>query len=142
MNKSNFALVVALVAVIIASLAYFKASDFKFGATGTRFPNGVSADTTSPVAGELRGDDLTLDDDATITDDLTVNGGAVEITSSNAATSSLTVGCRDGYATSTETPIKYMLFSSSTLYVSGATVSTNFGGGTMRGLVLWGYGSC
>lgn len=30
------------------------------GASGTRWPNGVSADTTSPVAGELRGATLTL----------------------------------------------------------------------------------
>jgi hypothetical protein len=31
-----------------------------FGATGTRFPNGLSADSTSPVAGELRGTTLTI----------------------------------------------------------------------------------
>ena len=30
------------------------------GASGTRYPNGISADTTSPVAGEVRGSTLTI----------------------------------------------------------------------------------
>lgn len=32
----------------------------ELGASGTRFPNGISADTTSPVAGEVRGTTLTV----------------------------------------------------------------------------------
>jgi hypothetical protein len=33
------------------------------GASGTRFPNGISADTTSPVAGQVRGTDFTITSD-------------------------------------------------------------------------------
>jgi hypothetical protein len=32
----------------------------EFGASGSRFPNGISADTTSPSAGEVRGSTLTI----------------------------------------------------------------------------------
>lgn len=32
----------------------------ELGASGTRFPNGISADTTSPVAGQVRGTTLTV----------------------------------------------------------------------------------
>lgn len=35
-------------------------SAVSFGASGTRMPNGISADTTSPVAGEVRGTTLTI----------------------------------------------------------------------------------
>lgn len=37
-----------------------------FGASGTRFPNGVSADTTSPSVGEVRGTTFTATGNATI----------------------------------------------------------------------------
>ena len=67
---------------------------------------------------------------------------ALTLTHADTATSSLTVGCIDTYATSTASPIKYMLFASSTLNIDGASVTGGFGGGTMEGLVLWGFGSC
>lgn len=44
------------------------------GASGTRFPNGLSVDSTSPSAGEIRGTDLTITDDAVVSDDLNVTG--------------------------------------------------------------------
>ena len=44
----------------------------KLGATGTRFPNGLSTDTTSPANGEVRTTDLTVTDDVTVTDDTTL----------------------------------------------------------------------
>lgn len=45
--------------------------DFTAGASGTRFPNGVSADSTSPVAGQIRSTTLTTTGAATISGVLT-----------------------------------------------------------------------
>lgn len=68
--------------------------------------------------------------------------GNVNLNTANTATSSVAVGCVQTYATSTATPIKQMFFASSTLNIDGATVTAGFGGGTMQGLVLWGFGLC
>lgn len=67
---------------------------------------------------------------------------AVTLTHSNSATSSITVGCVDTFATSTASPIKFMLFATSSTVLNSVTVATDFGGGTMQGLVLWGFGAC
>ena len=98
----------ALIAVAIIAITglFFPLVQSQFGANGTRFPSGVSADSTSPVAGELHGDDLTLDDDATVTDDVTINGGSLTVTTANTATSTAVVGCIQTYATSTATPVR------------------------------------
>jgi len=44
------------------------------GSSGTRFPHGVSADSTSPVSGELRGTTLTITGAATLSSTLGVTG--------------------------------------------------------------------
>lgn len=57
---------------------------------GTRFTNGISADSTSPSAGEVRGTTLTITDDAAITDNATIGGTLVvseTLNSSKTATS-------------------------------------------------------
>lgn len=72
-----------------------------FGATGTRFPNGISTDTTSPIAGQIRGTTLTL------TGDSVFGGGTLNITTANTATSTLVAGCWQFYATSTATALNY-----------------------------------
>jgi len=61
----EYAGLVALVILAITSLVPLFGSPL-FGASGTRMPNGLSADTTSPVAGELRGTTLTITSDASI----------------------------------------------------------------------------
>lgn len=86
--------VVALVAGLAGGLVAGLVGDNQFGA-GTRMPNGISADSTSPAVGEVRGTDLTITDDAAITDGLTVegdtnldnlvNGGASLATTTNGA---------------------------------------------------------
>ena len=100
------------------------------GATGTRFPNGLSADSTSPVAGELRGADLTL------TDDAVVAGGSLTVTTSNAATSTSALGCIQTVATSTATAIRFIIGTANT--GASSTAST----AAIQGFVTWGYGSC
>lgn len=97
---------------------------------GTRFQNGISADNTSPVAGEVRGTDLT------ITDDAVISGGSLTLTTSNSATSTAVIGCVQTYATSTATAI-------SIVFNSIGTSSTNMlNSQTANGHVLWTYGSC
>ena len=49
------------------------------GASGTRFPNGISADTTSPIAGEVRGTTLTVSGESQLS--TVVAGGSVYTTS-------------------------------------------------------------
>jgi hypothetical protein len=80
----------------------------------------------------------------TFTADATFNGGsgAVVITTTNAATSSASVGCIQTTATSTATPIKLTLYATSTTVVNGTAITTSFGSGTMAGFVTWGFGTC
>jgi len=51
-----------VILVILAGMAVGGKSSqsLELGASGTRFPSGISADTTSPIAGEVRGTTLTI----------------------------------------------------------------------------------
>lgn len=50
------AFIASLVAVVLSLVAVVGINQsLQAGASGTRWPNGVSADTTSPIAGQLRG---------------------------------------------------------------------------------------
>lgn len=73
----------------------------------------------------------------TFTGDMTLNGGngALEITTSNSATSTVDVGCIETTATSTATKIRLLIGSI-------ATTSPSHTGNNSVGHVLWGYGSC
>jgi hypothetical protein len=105
----------------------------------------VAASSTLQVTGAVRNySTLTQTGAATFTADATFDGGidAITLTHSNTATSSITVGCVDTFATSTASPIKFMLYATSTTVLNGVAVATDFGGGTMQGFVLWGFGSC
>jgi hypothetical protein len=105
--------------------------DDRVGASGTRLPNGVSADTTSPVAGELRGTTFTLTGDATFGG----GDGGVVVTTSNTATSSVEVGCIQMTATSTASPIKLVP-------ATYATTTATFGLGTAAFPVVAVFGTC
>ena len=105
----------------------------------------VQASSTLQVTGAVRNySTLTQTGAATFTADATFDGGidAITLTHTNAATSSITVGCVDTFATSTASPIKFMLFASSSLTIDTTSITAGFGGGTSEGLVLWGFGSC
>lgn len=66
----------AVVLVVIAIGGYFSpVVEPSFGVTGTRFPNGLSADSTSPVAGEVRGTTLTFTGAGSFGGLLTLNAG-------------------------------------------------------------------
>lgn len=101
--------VIALVAIL---LTWLIPSPTDFGA-GTRFPNGISADTTAPSApGEIRGADLVLTDDLDIAGDVQVGSSGTAITRLNggkcniwdesptvAASSTSIVSCQAGTLT-------------------------------------------
>lgn len=82
----------------------------------------------TPTLGEVSGitnysnltlsEDLIVGDDATVTDDLTVSGGSLNVATANTATSTITVGCIQTYATSTASPVKI----SATTTAAGGTV--------------------
>ena len=65
-----------LAVVLILSLVGGNQSVEQFGQTGTRFPNGVSADSTSPTAGQLRGTTMTITGATTLSGGITATGGA------------------------------------------------------------------
>lgn len=73
---------------------------------------------------------------STHTGDVTFNGGngALVVTSTNTATSSIAVGCVEMAATSTATKVR-LLFS-----IASTTLTTS--GLTSNGLMAWGYGTC
>jgi len=65
----------------------------------------------SPKAGVYGGvsnfDAITLDSSLIVGGDSTVSGGTVTITTSNSATSTITAGCFQFYATSTATALRF-----------------------------------
>jgi hypothetical protein len=91
--------VLVVTTLLFAGLYLIK--EASYGATGTRFPNGISADSTSPVAGQVRGATFTS------TGDVTIGGGTLNVTTSNTATSTIVAGCFEFYATSTETAQRF-----------------------------------
>jgi hypothetical protein len=64
-----------------------------------------------------------------------VSGGTVTVTTTDAATSTVVLGCIQTYATSTATPVRFVLSS------AGTTTAT-YNGTLGRGGVSWQYGTC
>lgn len=77
--------VVALVAIILVLIVGQDSQPEPQLGGGSRFPNGISADSTSPVAGEIRGTTLTLTSGASITGALTQGGGITATSTSGNA---------------------------------------------------------
>src|SRR3990167_5299160 len=80
--------VVAVVAGLVAGLvvAVVGGNNANLGATGTRFPNGLSADTTSPNVGQVRGTTLTVTGAATLSTSVIVSSTGDTITRLNTGT--------------------------------------------------------
>lgn len=116
--KAYIALVVAGILLIVVGFLFAHTNEGKtLGANGTNaienyipailynggYYSNLPIQTTSTIssAGEMNMGVLTVSGDATI------NGGTVNITTSNTATSTLIVGCIQFYATSTVTAQKF-----------------------------------
>lgn len=117
--KTILVAVVAGLVVLLAPMAWNAISGQSFGAYD-------ATTITNPVIYE---------DTVTLEDDLTVQGRNVTITTSNTATSSLIVGCKQTYATSTATPWREGI-----LVVGTSSVMAS--GGTANGFVVAQYGTC
>lgn len=97
MNDTFKTVAVALITAIVVMVGYgILVGDNQLGA-GTRFPNGISADSTSPSAGQVRGTTLTTTGAATlaslsVTGDTTLTGELLGslLTQGGATTSSST----------------------------------------------------
>ena len=128
MNKTSISVLALVVGMIIGAMLSGVTMN-KGGLGGVTIENETfKGDVT--VEGTIAGSG-----DITVGDDLTVSGGIVDITSANTATSSVTVGCIDGYATSTATAVKFVLGK-----VGSSATSTLYN--TSSGAVYWAYGSC
>ena len=92
------------------------------GASGTRFPNGISANNVSPAVGQIIGTTLTT--------------GSLTVTTSNTATSTSYLGCINTTATSTATRIRMVFTDTATNTKAGPN------GTSANGSVLWQYGTC
>jgi len=112
----------ALVILMLLVLGlYVKGGSDLFGATGTRMPNGISADSTSPVAGEVRGTTLTITSTSAFTGLLSAATGAFtgavstgEFTQGGGCTASSTTAA-------TETWSEAFMLSSNCFTYSGTT---------------------
>lgn len=132
MNKNILLGIGVVVAIALSLFGLVRDNQsVPLGASGTRFPNGLSTDTTSPTAGQIRGTTFTLTGDAV----LGGGNGALTLTTSNSATSTAIVGCIQTYATSTATAIRQV-------YSTIATTSPTTAGSNTIGLVGWQYGTC
>jgi len=83
------------------------------------------------------GGTLSVTGASTLSGDVTLGGGngALTVTTTNSATSTMSVGCIQMYATSTDTAVALTF---STI----ATSTTMANGQSNNGYVLWKYGSC
>lgn len=64
--------------VVVVGFGLVGGNDQSLGVTGTRFPYGISADNTSPVAGEVRGKTMTTYNSAA-TSSVYVYSGAANV---------------------------------------------------------------
>lgn len=142
--KNKIIIGISVVALILAGIAFVRTTSFgvddSVGATpGTallienyvpavKYNGGTYSELPIQTTSTLTAGDLT-------SGDATFNGGsgAIVVTSSNTATSTISVGCIQTAPTSTATQIKM------TFNTSSATSTTN---GTANGFVTWNYGTC
>lgn len=100
MNKQTLTLG-AILLVILLGASFFLANNQVAGSTGTRFPNGLSTDTTSPVAGQVRGTTLTFTSTGLFGGLLTLDAGLLKsytnATTTSKATQTLLVSDIAGY---------------------------------------------
>src|SRR3990167_10173389 len=83
------------------------------------------------------GSTLAVTGASTLTGDVTLSGGdnALVVTTTNAATSTIDFGCLQTTATSTLTPIRFVIS-------SAGTSTATYGAGSANGGVSWQYGTC
>ena len=127
---------------IAGSSVFGRASTTVFSVNNTAFFGGTATTTINSAGDLLVMGSSTIQDFSFRHATSSVTGGTVAVTSGNSATSTLTVGCIQTYATSTATAVKLRFFASTTLNIDGAAVTNVHGPDRQQGLVLWSYGTC
>lgn len=128
MNNKN--LTIGLVIAIIIAVGGYLFPQVKLGVTGvlgalgTRFPNGLSADTTSPVAGQLRGTTLTVTGTSTLPGGVDISATSSSFSSTQPA-SLVACSIRNPF-TSTSTLLSYLI-NITTATSTGGTIIGDFG---------------
>lgn len=127
-NLTIWLTVVTIIAVLGLFLPVRLAVAPTAGSTGSRFPNGVSADSTSPSAGQVRGTTLT------VTGASAFAGAIIETSTGTSTLSLLSTSATKGFC------INVNATSSATVLNLTATTTTSSNGGS-SGLLLQ-YGAC
>ncbi len=100
MSKQNITLGIAIIALIVGAFGLVGGNNSQsenLGSTGTRFPNGLSTNSTSPTAGKLVTTDITADTSVLVVDGTTKNNVGVGTTTATVNADFVV----DGSATST-----------------------------------------
>lgn len=126
MNKLHNWVNTSLIVIVgILVLVGGNQSDQIVGSSGSRFPHGISADTTSPVEGEVRGTTLNITSTAAFAGQITANAGLLQ-SSVNSTTTGATVTLLQadllGYTSLLITPI----VSDSTITLPASSTLTTF----------------
>ena len=110
--------------------------------TGNFLVNGY-ATTTATNGNIATAGTLAVTGASTLTGDVTMSGGngALVITTTNAATSTIQVGCLQMYATSTETAV-HLTFATAQMATTTTQIGVGDTNGTHGGVVIWRYGTC
>jgi hypothetical protein len=139
MNLVNKEGMTKIASVVLAVLGGVFAISLVASAVTTISTAITTAGNITTTAGniEATAGTLTVGGTSVLTGDVTLSGGsgALVITTSNSATSTLQVGCIQTYATSTATAVRLVLS-------SAASSTATFGAGNAVGGVSWNYGTC
>jgi len=110
---------------------------------GVLFVTLVANAVTTISTNLATGGTLTVDTTSLLTGDVTMSGGdgALTITSTNSATSTISVGCVGTYATSTATAI-HLTYAAAQIATTTSQGGAGDTTGTYGGLVVWRYGAC
>lgn len=134
--------VAIVIALIACGLAAFAGGEPRAGGVGTRYPDGLSADTTSPIAGQVRGTTALFTSTSAFSGLMTLNAGLLHAntisSSTNVTAQNLAVADVANYDTVIITPTigsdTLTFFASSTattwLPTAGNTQHTCFVNGT------------
>lgn len=78
--------VIVILGVVLVGVGGNNQSQDNLGASGSRFPRGISADSTSPVAGEVRGSTLTMTGNSTLTGSVTFKEASQNVSTAKVLT--------------------------------------------------------
>lgn len=130
--KKGIALVIAGVVIGLLVSALWGNSSFGgvYNNVTNDFSEGITVDGTTVISGSRAITGVA----GTFSGDVSVSGGTLSVPTAASATSTAIVGCVQTYATSSATAIK-LIFNTS---ASTTVLSSD----TVRGTVLWAYGTC